>query len=147
MSTGSQPARRALLWTAAALGLAVIVGVIGFDVVRRAAKMQAATSSVAAVKQAQPGKKIKVVVRLSGPASPGTYTGRVLESADGSVYHATPATIRIVYGDDTSVVMGGAADIKAGAILEAIGSMEDADTLRASQVVILNGFVQIATGG
>jgi len=145
-STESKPVRRAVLWTVAVLGLAAILGAIGFDVARRAAKMQAVTSSVAALKQAQPGNEIKTVVRLVSLASPGLYAAKILESSDGRVYHESPAKIRIGYGSETAVVMGAAADIKEGAIVEAIGPMEDAGTLRATQLIILSGFVRIASG-
>jgi hypothetical protein len=144
---GAKTSRAALLYTALALGLICIFGVIGIDVMRRAGKMQAATSSVAAVKQAQPGQKVKTVVRLVELASPGVYAARILESADGSVYRETPAALRIAYGGDTSVVMGAASDIRAGAIVQAIGPMENGDTLRASQIVFLSGFVKIAPDG
>jgi hypothetical protein len=146
-SIAPKPRRRAFLWTALVLSLLVIIAAIGFDVMRRAAKMQPAALSVAAVQQAQPGKKIKTVVRLVALTSPGVYAAKILESTDGSVYRETPAAISIAYGSDTAVVMGAAADIKAGAIVEATGPMEDAGTLRARQFVILSGFVRIAPGG
>ena len=136
-------ARRWILWTLVILIGIASVGAIGFDIYRRAGGMRAATATAASVLATQPGASVKAVVRLEGAAERNTYSAELLESSDGTEYRITPSHVRIALSGDTAVVMGGAADIKPGAVVQVAGSMDGAHTVHASQIVILSGFVHL----
>jgi hypothetical protein len=52
----------------------------------------------------------------------------------------------VALSGDTAVAMGGAADIKRGAVVQVAGAMDSAHTLHATQIVILSGYVRIGSG-
>lgn len=135
-----------LLWAVAILALLSVVTAIGFDVFRRATRMRVAPTNAAITMQAQPGQKQKAVILLKALESTDLYSAVLLESSDGSTYHQTTSAIRLAVTPNTSVVMGRKADIKTGAILQVNGQMTAEHTLRASQIVVLTGFVNLAPG-
>ncbi len=133
-------------WTLWALIVCISLGVafpIGLNIYRRAGGMRATTTSAAAVLSARPGVHIKAVVRLEAAAGLNAYSAELLESSDGMVFHETPSQIRVALAGDSAVIMGGAADIHPGAVVQVSGAMDGAHTLHATQVVILGGYVRV----
>jgi len=137
------PLRREVLWVLVVLTGVVAIGAIGFDISRRSTGMRAATTTAASVLAARPGASVSVVVRLEGLAAPNTYAAELLESSSGTKYRETNTRIRVALSANTAVAMGGAADIKAGTVVQAAGAMDAARTLHASQIVILSGYVHV----
>lgn len=121
----------------------IAAALIGFDVWRRTKDMQAARTSAASVASASKGELIKAVLRLDGPIERGLYPAHVLETNDGSDYRVTSTAIRVFVGPDSSVVMGSARDVRAGAIVQAEGRFDAIHVLRVKRVVVLTGFVRI----
>jgi hypothetical protein len=135
--------RTALLWTVLLLITgAIAVAAIGLDVARRATGMEAARTSAAAVMAAKPDRATKAVVMLGPSPAPSVFDATVLES-NGANYRETATHIRVVRAADATIVMGTAADLKPGAIIQANGMIDAAHTLHARQVVVLTGYVHI----
>jgi hypothetical protein len=135
--------KRRGLWSLAILvGIGAVAG-IGHDIARRAGAMRPATTTAAAVFSAQPGAHIKLVARVDHSVSLNTYAAQLLESRAEGSYRVTPERLRIALSADTSVVMGSAADLQPGAVVQASGALDGARTLQARQIVILTGYVRI----
>jgi hypothetical protein len=135
--------RQRLIWTLALLACCATLARIGVDVYRRAGGMRAAASSAAATLAAAPGARITAVVRLDTAAGPNNYIAEVLESRDGADYHSTHTLIRIALARDTAVIMGGAADVRPGAVVQVSGTADELHTLHAQRIVILSGYVRV----
>jgi hypothetical protein len=105
--------------------------------------MQAARTSAASIASANKDAFIKAVIRLDGPIARGLFAAHVLETSAGSDYRVTSTAIRLFVQPDTSVVMGSARDVRAGAVLQAEGRFDATHVLRVKRVVILTGFVRI----
>ena len=134
---------RRALWALAIVAGVSALGAIGFDIARRAGGMRPATTTVASALSAQPNARIKVVAKLENSVGLNAYSAELLESHDGSTYRVTPAHIRIALAADTSIVMGTAADLRPGAVVQASGAMDGTRTLHARQIVVLTGMVRI----
>ena len=143
MQQKTSPIKPWVIWTLMALVGCAAVAAVGFDIYRRAGGMRAATASAAAVLSVRSGTRTRAVVRLEGPAGLNAYSGDLLESGDGVSYRETPDRIRVALSGDTAVVMGAAADIKRGAVVQVTGAMDSAHTLHAAQIVILSGYVRV----
>ena len=136
----SKPSR---LWTLATLVVIVAIGAAARDVARRAGSMQAAATPAATLLGAPVGSRVESVVRLERAVGDAAYDADILESVSGTSYRVTPTHIRVALASDTAVVMGANTDIKAGAVVQVSGAMEASHTVRASQIVILSGYVRI----
>ncbi len=143
MEQKTSPIKPWVIWTLMTFVVCAAAAGVGFDIYRRAAGMRAATISAASVLAVRPGVRTKAVVRLEGPAGLNTYSGDLLESDDGVNYRETPDRIRVALSGDTAVAMGGASDIKRGAVVQVAGAMDGARTLHATQIVILSGYVRV----
>lgn len=130
--------------TAAGLVTAALVGAVVFDVTRRAGSMRPAKTSADSVLQARPGQGLKAVVRLEGTPRADVYTAELLESVDGTIYRATPNHLQIALLPETEVVMGSAADVRPGAVVQVAGTIDREHTIRAKRIVILTGFISVA---
>jgi hypothetical protein len=120
----------------------VAAGVIGLDVWRRAARMQPSQTPAAVVAGALVGADIKAVVRLDALTDLGIYSGRMLESRSGSGFHATTTLVRLAALPDATVVMGGAKDVRTGAIVQVEGQFDARRVLRVRRFVVLTGFIR-----
>jgi hypothetical protein len=142
-TNASSASKHPLIWTLALLACCATVGRIGFDVYRRAGAMRTATAAGASILAAKPGARINAVVRLENAAGSNIYSAEVLESRDGADYHATSMHIRVALASDAALSMGGAADIRPGAVIQLSGTIDGVQTLHANKVVILTGYVRI----
>jgi hypothetical protein len=138
--------RSGVLWTTAILACAAAIGAVGADISRRAAGMKPGTMASAMVLAATPGTTAKAVVRLERPDGQNSYAAELLESSDGAVWRDTTKRLRIILAGNTAVAMGGASDVRPGAIVEASGAMDTKHALHAARVVILTGYVHVARG-
>jgi hypothetical protein len=134
--------KRWAAWTIAIV-IGVAAAVMSLDVVRRSGAMRAAMAPVGPVLAAPPGSSVKAVMRLEGPTGENAYSATLLQSDDGADYRSTPAHIRVALSAGTNLVMGAAADIKPGAVVQVTGTMDAGHALRASKIVILTGFVHL----
>jgi len=127
----------------AALAGVALLGAIGFDVYRRAHAMRPATTAAATILAATPGERINAVVRIENSTAADVYTVVLLESRGGTDYAQTPNHMRVALGAGTAFIMGRAADIKPGAVVQVSGETDAAHTLHARKVVILSGYVRV----
>jgi len=89
----------------------------------------------------------KIVVEVAD-ASGGSDSGRrirgkLLEKQDETHYTRTSNPAAVMWGNDTVLVMGKGEDIHAGAILHITGKVSADRSIRARQIVILTGYVQV----
>jgi hypothetical protein len=133
-----------MLWVLATFVVIAALGGIAFDVARRADSMHIAATGSSALLNAPAGAAVKAVFHLGAAEGTDAYDAEILDNVNGTTYRGSRSRIRIVLSPDTSVVMGAGADIKPGAVIQASGTMAASHTLRASQIVILTGYVRVA---
>jgi hypothetical protein len=92
--------------------------------------------------QLKPQDSTKIVVDVT-EASEERIRGKLLEKQDETHYARTGNQAEIVWGKDTALVMGKAEDIHTGAIVHVTGKVTDDHSVRAQQIVILTGYVQV----
>jgi hypothetical protein len=136
-------ASRRLLIALCLLVSVVAVAGIGSDVMQRAQSMRLAGTSAGAITAAPSGTQVKAVLRIAEPARQDTFAADVLENVRGADYRATGTRIRLVVLPGTRFIMGAAADVKPGAIVQADGAMDAAQTLRAAKIVVLGDYVHV----
>jgi hypothetical protein len=69
--------------------------------------------------------------------------GRVLERQTETVYRRSANTVRVAFSASTPVVMGKTSDVQPGAVVHVSGTVGEDQTLNATQIVILTGYVQV----
>jgi len=138
---------RTAQWIAFLLLLTAAVGLASRSVLVRVSRMKAADTSVSAFIKMPPGTFTKVVVRVEKVAG-GHLTCTLLQRETDAVYRlpaaASGAEVSAVLRPDTPIVMGKPADIVPGAIVQLAGVLDQTHTLRASEVVVLTGYVRVA---
>ncbi len=139
--------RRTLQWITFLLLLTAAIGLASRSVLVRVMRMKAAGSSVSAFLKMPPGTFTKVVVRVDTVASEHL-TCTLLQRETDSIYRLSPAVsgaeVAAILTADTSIVMGKAQDVVAGAVVQLAGTLDKAHTIRVSQVVVLTGYVHVA---
>lgn len=89
----------------------------------------------------------KIVIEITeaslSPDADGWIRGRLLEKHDETHYSRTANPAEVSWGKETALVMGKAEDIHAGAIVHVTGTMSGDRRVRAKQIVILTGYVQV----
>jgi hypothetical protein len=127
-------------------GLAVLT--LGF-VLRGAGRMmrmhtQAASNAELAILKVEDDAKIAIeVTETSGGGSDRRIRGKLLEKQDETHYTRTSNPAEIAWGKETALVMGKAEDVHSGAILHVTGKVSADRSVRAKQIVILTGYVQV----
>jgi hypothetical protein len=103
-----------------------------------------APESSAQLAAAPPGAHVKISVAVQALLAHNVIQGVLLQpNRDGS-YSRTQQTIRIQWDPNRApVVMGSNQDVHQGAVLQVSGQVEAEGVIRANQVVILTGFVNI----
>jgi hypothetical protein len=111
----------------------------------RARQMSTADTAASTFASVSPGSSAKAVVRLDSVMGK-ELKGTLLEKQSDSAYllPAESLTVSAVLTPDTSVVMGKPQDIAVGAVVQLAGPVDANHILRASQVVILTGYVRLS---
>jgi hypothetical protein len=136
----SNRALLALAWITVA---AVIVAVV-LDVTRRADHMRRSpVVSAAAAQAAQSGGTVKAVVRLERLGESGRYLAATLTSVDETTYRESGSHLELELTPQTAFVMGNAADVRPGALVEVAGTLAAAQVVRARRIVILTGYIKV----
>jgi hypothetical protein len=134
---------RALLALAWITVTAVIVAVI-LDVTRRADRMRLVSAAAAqAAESAQPGATVKAIVRLERPGERGRYLAAALASVDATTYRESGSHFELELTPQTIFVMGSAADVGPGAIVEVTGLLDAGHLVHARRIVILTGYIKV----
>jgi hypothetical protein len=126
---------------AVAIG-ALVVG--GQDIMRRARAMMPAATSAAEFESAAVGSRQKLVAQIDSTDTAGMISAHLLARESDTLYRPTPTTLRAQLPADTFFIMGSAADIRKGTVLQLDGTVEPGHVLRAKQLVILNSYVRVA---
>lgn len=108
-------------------------------------RTQVASHAEFALLKADDEAKIVVeIAEASGRGSgDGLIRGTLLEKQDETHYTRTTNQAEVGWGKETGLVMGKAEDIHAKAIVHVTGKMSADRILRAKQIVILTGYVQV----
>jgi hypothetical protein len=133
----SRPMWILLLTTLAVLGLIFAWGGVG-----RMMRMQTHAASNAEFAQLKAQEEAKIVVEVT-EAKPGHIRGKLLQKQDDTHYWRTANLAEVSWGGDTKIVMGKSGDILAGAVIHVTGRVAADRGVRASQIVILTGYVQV----
>jgi hypothetical protein len=95
----------------------------------------------------KPDDEAKIMIEIteaSGEATgDGRIRGKLLEKQDETHYTRTANPAEVTWGKETALVMGKVDDIHAGAVVHVTGKMGADRSLRAKQIVILTGYVQV----
>lgn len=104
----------------------------------------ASSGEFAALKTDDETKIVTEITEASGGAdADGRIRGKLLEKRDETHYSRTANPAEVSWGKETALVMGKAEDIHAGAIVYVTGTMSGDRKVRAKQIVILTGYVQV----
>src|SRR5579863_8999326 len=109
---------------------------------RRMMRMQTRAANSAEFAQLRAQDETKIVIEVS-EASERRIRGKLLERQDETHYARTANSADVAWGKDTALVMGKAEDVRAGAIVHVTGKVADDRSVRARQIVILTGYVQV----
>jgi len=107
--------------------------------------VEAANTGELAGLKAEDETKIAVeITGVSGQEEAGGHIrGTLLEKHDDAHYVRTANPAEISWGRETALVMGKAEDIHAGAVVHVTGTVFTDRSVRAKQIVILTGYVQV----
>jgi hypothetical protein len=133
----SRPVWILMLAALAALSLAFVWSGAG-----RMMRMQTRAASSAEFAQLKAEDETKIVIEVS-EASEGRIRGKLLEKQDETHYSRTSTLADVSWGKDTVLAMGKAEDMRAGAIVHVTGKVAEDRSVRARQIVILTGYVQV----
>jgi hypothetical protein len=139
----SNRALLALAW----ISVAAVIASVVLDVTRRAERMRpSAVSGAAALaaESAQPGETVKAVVRLGRSGERGRYLAAALARVDETTYRESGSHLELELTPQTAFVMGDAADVRPGAIVEVAGTLDAARVVRARRIVILTDYIKVA---
>jgi hypothetical protein len=131
------------LWIFLLAGLALLAFLTTERGLSRAMRMTVKAAPSAEIAQLKPGHAAKVLLELTSVAADGHAEGRVLEKQSETLYRRGATTLQVVFSNDTPMVMGKAADLHRGAVVHVTGTIREDHLLRATQIVILTGYVRI----
>ncbi len=129
-------------WIFACIALALLVAFAVWRSAEKAMEMESAASGAAAFELLKPGDLVKIVLEVTDSSPGETIKGRLLEKQTETVYNRTSTLAEADFDNNTSFVMGRAADIHPGAVLHITGTATSRHTVHARQIVVLTGYVQ-----
>ena len=91
---------------------------------------------------AQAGQPVQLVVRIDN-INRSAIHAEILERKSEGVYKATRKHVTFYFADGTPVVMGGAADLKPGAVVFVYGVATKKDNADVKRVVVMTRYVQV----
>ena len=91
---------------------------------------------------AQAGQPVQLVVRIDN-INRSAIHAEILERKSEGVYKATRKHVTLYFADGTPVVMGGAADLKPGAVVFVYGVATKKDNADVKQVVVMTRYAQV----
>jgi hypothetical protein len=104
----------------------------------------ASSGEFAGLKTEDQAKIVVEVTDVSEGDSAGRHIrGRLLEKRDETHYARTPNAAEVAWGKETVLVTGKAEGVHAGAVVHVTGTMSKDRTVRAKQIVILTGYLQV----
>ena len=140
-SRNSSPTTR--LW----IFLVVILALLSFLAMRRSMvrgmSMRAGITAHAAGSAISVGDTAKFVLEVKAVEPGVSVTGNSLEKQTETVYRRTATSAKIAFDAATPIVMGKASDIHEGAVVHVTAKMGTDRVLRAEQVVVLTGYVEV----
>jgi len=86
---------------------------------------------------------LEITEALQGGGVGGHIRGRLLEKRDETHYVRTANPAEVSWGRETALVMGKADDVHAGTVVHVSGTVSEDRSVRAKQIVILTGYVQV----
>ena len=91
---------------------------------------------------ASPNAQTNIALEVTSLPTSTLLTGTLLQKNADDSYSRTDQKVTVQW-NSAQLVMGNSSDVKQGAILQVDGRVGDNGVLRASQVVILTGMVQV----
>ena len=114
----------------------------GWDTMKRSGGMAPKGMSGTAVAMANARASARLVIEVLSVGEGGQFSGRVLEE-DGGHYRVTPVPVAAQLTAESTVIMGGAADIRPRAVLQLSGRFDDSHRVHVRRAVVLTGYVTI----
>ena len=111
------------------------------------AKMEAVKAhSLKTFNDTGPGRLLDLFVSVTDAPREGVLAGTLLdmnESGASRVYTRTLQRLQIEWTGSTKLIMGGAADLHAGAILRVVGTLDEKSLVHAEQLIVLTAVAKI----
>jgi hypothetical protein len=152
-NSGTRPAGWLTPWTSsaggrlllAAAGLLLLLAIVlpGVAFVRMMSPSGPPPAGQSELSRTRVGDPIEVAVQLGGRRSDGRFSARLLEPGGNGSYRTTGRLLTVAPASDLTVTMGGARDLKAGAVVQVKGVLSAPYTVTAHQATVLTGFVQV----
>jgi hypothetical protein len=93
--------------------------------------------------ESTPGSKTKFAMEIDEVTAEKIIRGRLLQKKTEELYTRTSTSVKVQSSENTSMVMGKPADVKAGAIVHVTGTVHNGHSVQAEQIVILTGYVKV----
>ncbi|HMK30381.1 MAG TPA: hypothetical protein VK473_11905 [Terriglobales bacterium] len=140
-----QCGRERAVWTTVILAAGLLIATAIWGVAARAAKMKAGTAAAESGQfgSLAPGSKVKVVVAVESVSPEGLIHGEVLDKKSEEDYVHSRKAVNIRSDAATTFVMGKQSDLRPAAVVHVSGKLLEDRSLRAEQIVILTGYVQV----
>jgi hypothetical protein len=144
MNKSSSLQRAGRVWIALTVIVLLVLVAVILGAAQREHQMSsgAASSGAEQLLQAASGTKIKVVVEVEKQTN-GMFISRVLDPRSETVYTRTKTPVTILAADTTRYVMGKSADLHPAAVIHVTGTIDSDRHVKADQIVILTGYVQV----
>lgn len=143
MSPNKHLSRGKLAGAVLVLVVIVIAGFIASDIAQRARAMRVPQVPAALIAKAGPGARIEPVVKLDAPAARSGYAAEMLQSIGPADFRTSGLRLEIVVDPAVSFVMGGASDLKPGAVAQVRGTLDSGHRLHADRIVLLTHVVRV----
>jgi len=144
MSTQPFLSKRSNRWSLFALTLlALLALLVMWRSASGAMRMKAQAAGTAQYLAFKSGSIAKIVIQVTAQPADHEMRGTLLEKQDETHYRHTSTAVRVLWNEQTAVLMGHRSDVRTHAILHVTGTMEDDRALKANQLVILTEYVTV----
>jgi hypothetical protein len=142
-STSPSSSRNTQLWIIVLVALAVLSLLAMRRSVGRAMGMNAVTTDASSLPGLRPGDEAKIAIAITNAKPAVSFEGNVLEKQTETVYARSGKKIKILFDATTPIVMGAMSDVHEGAVVHVKAKVQSDHQLRAEQLVVLTGYVQL----
>lgn len=141
-ATQAESTKTNYVWLGKLAASVLLVAIGVWWAVRMSSVMSNAAASDPNAAQVKAGETTKIVIEVREAAGSGEIHGNILKEKSKEVYTRTGDQINVRSNEKTKYVMGKAADVHAGAVVHATGTMQEDRSVAAQQIVILTGYVK-----
>jgi len=123
------------------LVVTVLIGIVASAAIQ--GMMRVSSSSAIQFNAASLGDEVEIIFEVASMPSSSLLVGQFVEPNEDNTYRRASDTLNITLQSDTRIIMGQASDVQPGAVLQISGVKSAADSVTATRLVILTGYVTI----